>query len=277
LAAQTITALKSIKQHFEPTPELLQMMKTFRIMVNDCIRIGLENDTSTRIKLTKLCYHQLARYKIYSVYKLCAISHAAEAYLPIGKNSIKRGFQPRQPYAARPLLVAYVGFKVVDGMLKVPLGNRQYFDIPLNGYVKHILSDLSLKVRSFTLAANNTTSIAISKEVAMIEECVSIEGIDRNLYNVTIGNCQKVRQYDLSKAVQIVENSRSIMRSLKRNDVRIRKKKLYSKYGQRRKNRTNQLLHHVSKHIVRKAKEEISVIVFENIIHIRRLYQRGNY
>jgi putative transposase len=131
-------------------------------------------------------------------------------------------------------------------------------------------------VRSFTLAANNTTSIAISKEVAMIEERVSIEGIDRNLYNVTIGNCQKVRQYDLSKALQIVENTRSIMRSLKRNDVRIRKK-LYSKYGRRRKNRTNQLLYHVSKHIVRKAKEERSVIVFENIIHIRRLYQRGNY
>jgi IS605 OrfB family transposase len=110
----------------------------------------------------------------------------------------------------------------------------------------------------------------------MIEECVSIEGIDRNPYNVTIGNCQKVRQYDLSKALQIVENSHSIMRSLKRNDVRIRKK-LYSKYGQRRKNRTDQLLHHVSKHIARKAKEKRSVIVFENIIHIRRLYQRGNY
>jgi transposase len=74
--------------------------------------------------------------------------------------------------------------------------------------------------------------------------------------------------------MQIVENSHSIMRSLKRNDVRIRKK-LYSKYGQRRKNRTEQLLHHVSKHIVRKAKEERSVIVLENIIHIRRLYQRA--
>jgi putative transposase len=203
LAAQTITALKSIKQHFEPpTPELLQMMKTFRIMVNDCIRIGLENDASTRIKLTKLCYHQLARYKIFTQFTSCVLSPIQQAYLPIGKNSIKRGFQPRQPYAARPLLVAYVGFKVVvEGMLKVPLGNRQYFDIPLNDYVKHILSDPSLNVRSFTLAANNTTSRAISKEVDNIEECVSIEGIDRNLYNVTIGNCQKVRQYDLSKAV----------------------------------------------------------------------------
>jgi hypothetical protein len=91
-------------------------------------------------------------------------------------------------------------------MLKVPLGNRQYFDIPLNDYVKHILSDPSLNVRSFTLAANNTTSRAISKEVDNIEECVSMEGIDRNLYNVTIGNCQKVRQYDLSKSANCREH-----------------------------------------------------------------------
>jgi IS605 OrfB family transposase len=67
------------------------------------------------------------------------------------------------------------------------------------------------------------------------------------------------------------------MRSLKRNDVRI-SKKLYSKYGQRRRNRTDQLLHHISKHIVRKAREQRSVIVFENIINIAGwLYQRGNY
>jgi len=101
------------------------MMKMFRITVDECIRIGLENDESTRIKLTKLCYHQLARYKIYSVYKLCAISHAA-GILANRKKFFKRGFQPRQPYAARPLLVAYVEFKVVDGMLKVQLGNRRY-------------------------------------------------------------------------------------------------------------------------------------------------------
>jgi transposase len=130
-------------------------------------------------------------------------------------------------------------------------------------------------VRSFTLAANNPTSIAISREVANIEECVSIEGINRNLYNVLSVIARKSDSMT-SQRVQIVENTRSIMRSLKRNDVRIRKK-LYSKYGQRRRNRTDQPLHDVSKHIVRKAREERSVIVFENIINICRLYQRGNY
>ncbi len=88
-------------------------METFRQMVNDCIRIGLENNVSTRIKLTKLCYHELSRYDVYSIYKICAISHAA-GILANRKTSIRRGFEPRQPYAKRPLLATYTGFKIVD-------------------------------------------------------------------------------------------------------------------------------------------------------------------
>lgn len=133
--SKVITAIKSVKQPYQPTQELLQMMEMFRRMVNDCIKNGLENDVSTRIKLTKLCYHELEGYNIYSVYKICAISHAARI-LANRKTSTKRGYEPRQPYAKRPLLAAYTKFKVTDESLKVPLGNRQYFDIPLNAYVK---------------------------------------------------------------------------------------------------------------------------------------------
>lgn len=213
--------MKSAKQHFEPTPQLLQMMETFRMMVNDCIRIGLKYDVSARVKLTKLCYHQLTRYNIYSVYKLCAIYHAA-GIIANRKKSIKRGFKPRQPYAKRPLLIAYTGFKIAHGMLKVPLGNIQYFDIPLNMFVNRVISVTSLRIPSFTLT-NNSLSICYSKEVVEVEY-TDIEGVDRNLRNLTVGNLESVMQYDLSKAVDISENTISIMSSFKRNDVRIRKK-----------------------------------------------------
>jgi putative transposase len=113
------------------------------------------------------------------------------------------------------------------------------------------------------------------KEVIELE-CAGTEGVDRNLRNLTVGDYNNVVQYDLSKAVDITENTQSIIKSFKRNDVRIRKR-LYSKYGLRRKNRTNQLLHHVSKTIVGKTKESKTAIVFEDIRYIRRLYQRGNY
>jgi hypothetical protein len=188
-------------------------------------------------QLTKLCYHELERYDVYSIYKICAISHAA-GILANRKTSIRRGFEPRQPYAKRPSLATYTGFKIVDGILKVPLGDRQYFDIFLNNHIRGILSDPSLKVRSITLTASNTVSICISKEVAEKNEYTSIEGVDRNLRNLTVGNYENVMQYDLSKAVDIAENTRSIIRSFKRNDVRIRRK-IVGKYGRRRKNRVS--------------------------------------
>jgi hypothetical protein len=123
-----------------------------------------------------------------------------------------------------------------------------------------MLSDPSFKIRSFTLATDSV-SICYSKEVAEIE-CVSIEGADRNLRNLTVGDCQQVKQYDLSKALDIAEITRSTMKSFKRNDVRIRRK-LYGKYGKRRKNRISQLLHHVSKSVVQSAKENKTAIAFE--------------
>jgi putative transposase len=115
-------------------------METFRQMVNDCIRIGLDKNISTVKKLSNLAYRQLVDYDIISYYKLCAISHAA-GILANRKKSIKRGLKPRQPYATRPLLVSCYGFKIVDGMLKVPLGNREYFNIPLNDTVKSSVAD----------------------------------------------------------------------------------------------------------------------------------------
>jgi putative transposase len=252
---------------------LFPLMETFRQMVNDCVRIGLENNVSTMKKLSILAYHQLSKYNITSYYKLGAIPHAA-GILTNRKKSIQRGRVPRNPYARRPFLISSYGFKLVDGVLKVPLGSRQYFDIVLNNHTKSILSDSTLQIRSFTLTSDSL-SICYSKEVQPIE-VRTLVGIDRNLRNLTVGNLENVVQYDLSKAVDIAENTKSIMKSFKRNDVRIRRK-LYSKYGTRRKNRIAQLLHHVSKAVVQKAGQEKSAIVFEDIRRIRQLYQRGNY
>jgi putative transposase len=249
------------------------MMEKFRRMVNDCVTIGIENNASTMKKLCNLAYKQLACYDILSYYKLCAISHGA-GILANRRKSIKRGMNPRKPFASKPLLVSCYGFKIIGGILKIPVGNKQFYDIPLNRHVRDVLSDPSYKIRSFTLTAEGL-SICISKQVTEIE-CIEIEGVDRNLRNLTVGNYQQVKQYDLSKAVQITDNTRLIMKSFKGNDIRITKR-LYGKYGRRRKNRIDQLLHHVSKAVVRDAKQNRAAIAFEDIRYIRKLYQRGNY
>ncbi|MEM3160779.1 MAG: transposase [Nitrososphaera sp.] len=269
-----VTAVKCINQACSLSEGMLAMMETFRQMVNDCLRIGLENNASTLKRLSKLCYPALAKYDIISYYKLNAISKAA-GILSNRKQSIKRGYPTRTPYMKRALLISSYGFKVENGVLQVPLGDRRYFDILLNSYVKCILSDAAVIVRSFTLAANNTVSIAYSKEVTEIG-CNTTAGVDRNLANVAYGNHDRVVMFDVSQAVRVAENTRSITRSFRRNDVRIRKM-VTDKYGRRRRNRVSQLLHKVSKAIVQDAKERKAAIVFEDITFIRKLYQKGNY
>lgn len=249
-------------------------METFRRMVNDCIQIGLENSVSTMKKLSSLSYGRLEKYDILSYYKLCANARAA-GILAARKKSIKRGLKTKNPCAIKPVLTAYLGFKVVDNkIIRIPLGDRQYFDIPLNSHTQEVLSsDADVIVRSFTLTSD-TISISYSKEIDEIHSDKTA-GVDRNLRNITYGNCDKVIQYDLSQAVEIAETTKQIIKSFKRNDVRIAKK-LSSKYGKRRKNRVNQMLHRVSKHIVQQAKANKEAVVFEDIRRIRRLYQKGN-
>jgi putative transposase len=248
------------------------MMETFRHMVNDCLRVGLANDVSTMKKLSKLCYPLLSKYDIVSYYKLHAISKAA-GILATRKKSIRRGHLTKEPYMRKPGLVSSYGFKIVDGVLKVPLAKRKYFDIQLNNYIKGSLSDPALKVRSFTLTAD-TLGICVSKEISEIK-CFGNVGVDRNLENLTVGNDEQVTRYDLSKAVKVAENTRSIIRSFKRNDVRMCRK-IASKYGRRRTNRIKQMMHNVSKTLVGKAVERKTAITFEDIRFIRRMYQSGN-
>jgi putative transposase len=100
-------------------------------------------------------------------------------------------------------------------------------------------------------------------------------GIDRNLRNLTVGNEERVTYYDMTKVVQIAENTRSIVRSFKRNDVRIRQS-ISSKYGRRRSERVKQIIHGVTQQIVQEAKATKQAIVFEEIRGIRNLYRRGN-
>lgn len=82
-------------------------------------------------------------------------------------------------------------------------------------------------------------------------------------------------QHDLSDAVRIAGTTMRIVRSFKRNDSRIRQV-IASNYGQRRRNRTQHLLHNTTKRIVAEALNKRKAIVLENIQGIRRLYRRGN-
>src|SRR2546422_3585266 len=241
-------------------------------MVNESLRIGIANDASSLRKLSLLSYNQLAQYDSPSYYKLCSISRAA-GILAARKKSIRRGFAPRSPYAVRQQLVSCYGFKIENGYLHIPVSRGRRFSIPLTKRVLEIISQPGIKVRSFTLTRNKL-SLCIARDAPLLQ-CNSTVGVDRNLRNLTVGNDDQTRQYDLSKCVRIANTTVRIVVSFTRDDDRIGTA-IASRYGQWRTARTGQLLHNATKTIVAAAVQRRTAIVLENIEGIRSLYRKGN-
>jgi putative transposase len=265
-----VLALKVVKQNYVPNNEVLSLLQVFRAITNRCIEIGLSNDASSLRRLSELSYRTLAGYRCPSCYKLGAISRAA-GILAARKKSLRRGFPSKTPYSLKPLLASCYRFKIKGNTFIIPIGERRSFSILLNKHSLRVLSERDLRVRSFVLTPS-TISICISKEAASVE-CIETAGVDRNLRNLTYGNEKRIIQYDLSKVGNIAETTRSILSSFKRNDSRILKR-ISSKYGRRRRDRTNHMLHNVTRTIVDQAEKRREVLVLENLTGIRNLFLR---
>jgi len=69
---------------------MLDLMETFRLMVNRCIQIGLENNITSLRALSSKSYRQLTAFKTPSYYKLCAISHSVRDSEELQEGTEKR-------------------------------------------------------------------------------------------------------------------------------------------------------------------------------------------
>lgn len=266
-------AYKAVRQQFTPTAELCGIMETFRQMVNECIRLGLDSNISTLGKFSSLHYKDLNKYQIQSKYKLTAMSQAC-GRLSQMKRSIREGKTPKSPYIQKSYLVSCYGFKISEMSLAIPIGDKKYINITLNHHTQQILSDKSLRVKSFVIT-QDSISLGIQRQVGEIK-CNNTIGIDRNLRNITVGNHKKVIMYDTGDLPKIAYRTKKVTSSFKRNDRRTRQK-IYSKLGSRRARRVKQFLNRISKDIVQKAKESNSMIILEDLKGIRKLYRKGNH
>ncbi len=68
--------IKTVNQQIIISLGMLDLMTKFRNMVNDCIRIGLQNNVTSLKTLSRKSYRYLDRYDIVSYYKHHAISRA---------------------------------------------------------------------------------------------------------------------------------------------------------------------------------------------------------
>ena len=265
-------AIKSIKQPFSPDEKILQMMNTFKDMVNHCIRIGLENNCSTMKKLSVLSYHKLEQYQIQSKYKLTAISQASGRLAQM-KKDLRKGRKVRSPFVRKPYLVSCYGFKINGMLMSFPVSNRNFVNILLNNHTVSELSKDGIEARSFAITPTSL-SISIQKDVTQIKPQGAI-GIDRNLRNITISTPDNIVMYRTEKILSIKQNSQHVRDSFRRFDARVKNRFLAKNRG-RQTRRVNQYIHKISNDIVTKAKESKSMIIFEDLKGIRKLYRNGN-
>ena len=267
-------AVKAVKQSYHPIRELEDVLETFRQMVNYCIHVGLERNITGRFSLSNEVYRELHN-GLHTWYILSVIEKAA-AILRNYRKSKRKNPNVKAPYVRKPFLsIGNQAYKIGDGILRLPTKPKQFVFIPLNKHTQKVLSAPSLKLGSICLTAS-TVSINFSKETFEIDP-VGLIGLDMNLDNVTLASSRGENGcYDLSKANQIKTVYRTVKSRLTRNDVRIRRR-IFRKYGEKQGNRVNQILHHVSKAVVEKAKDDRLGIVLEKLTGIRKLYRKGNF
>ena len=70
---ETVKAVKSISISYQPSEEILQLLRDFRSMVNYCLEVGLKKNVTGRFKLTRLVYGELSKFGYHSWYD--SLSH----------------------------------------------------------------------------------------------------------------------------------------------------------------------------------------------------------
>lgn len=265
-----MNAVKAVKFHYTPREDVLNLLKTFRDMVNEALRIGFENKPRTRFQLIANVYCDFKeRYGLHTHY----ILNACECAFAMLRNRKWK----KLPYAKHFFLkLDNQTYRLNYMLLRIPTTPRNFIAIPLRGgdYQLSFLRDPTLKKGSITIT-DTTVILAVYKTAKVVEPLSKGVAYDINERNITSSDGE---EYDLSKVANIKHQYSRIRASIAKNthgDRRI-KQKLLAKYGKRERQRTLQALHKISKTVVENAKESKTYIVLEKLTNIRRSSRKGD-
>jgi len=263
-------AVKAVRFHYTPREDILNLLRAFRDMVNEALRISFEKKPRTRFQLIAMAYWDFReRYSLHSHY----IINACECAFAMLRNKRWK----KRPYAKHLFLkLDNQTYRLDYMLLRIPTTPRNFIVIPLKGgeYQLSFLRDPTLKRGSITIT-DSTVVLAVSKTAKVVEPLSKAVAYDVNEKNITSSEGDR---YNLSDVAGVKHQYSRIRVSIAKNtyrDNRI-KQRLLSKYGKREKRRTIQALHRVSKTIVEKAKQSKSAIVLERLTNIRKSAMKGN-
>jgi putative transposase len=263
-----VKAVKGVKFAYEPTPQTLELLFTFRDMLNEAIRICLAEKIKGRFKLRNRIYREF-RLK-YGIVSSLPYSVAEVAWSIAKKH--KRWH--RRPFARRLMFkMDAASFSLNYSILSLPFRRGERILIPLQygEYQRSFLMDKTIKRGSVTMTESSII-IAFSKDTPTTEPLRKV-GYDLNEKSI-VGSDGTL--YDLSEVARL-HTLYGVRRSKfyeKHSNDRHLKKKFAS--SRREKERVKQAFNRVSTLIVEKARENRQAIVLERLKGIRYAHQKGN-
>lgn len=265
---EPVKVVKTVRFHYRPTSRTAELLRTFRAMLNDAIRICLEEGIRGGLKLRNRIYEEFReRHGVLSCYPY---SVAEVAWSIVKKH---RRWQ-RRPLARRLMMkMDSYNYSLNHGIVSLPFKKGERLLVPLEygDYQRLFLMDAALKRGSVTMT-EKLVCITFGKEVEVFPNLKRI-GIDLNEKSLVESDGTKV---DLSEVARLHTEYGVRRRNFcaeHPDDTRLKKKFAGSR---REKERIKQLLHKVAKDVVTKAKKKREGIVLERLKGIRFKSTRGN-
>jgi len=265
-----LKATKAVRFSYTPTEDMLNLLETFRCMVNDALRIGFKKKPRSRFQLITMAYRDFKeRYGLHTHY----ILSACECAFAMLRNRKWK----KLPYAKRLFMkLDNQTYKLDYMLLRIPTSPRTFIHIPLRGgeYQLTFLRDPNLKRGSITITEKSVV-LAVTKENSEAKLFSKAVAYDINEKNITSSEGEQIDPSEVAKTKHQCSRIRESMSKNTHKDRRI-KQRLLSKYGKREKRRTIQALHRISKRIVENAAKTRSPIVLERLTNIRKSMSKGN-
>lgn len=247
----------------------MELLETFRDMVNESIRICLNEGIRGRLRLRDRIYKEFQRR--FEVVSAFPYSVAEVAWSIVKKH---RRWH-RKPFAKRLMMkMDAQSYSLNYSILSLPFrkGERVLVPLQYGDYQRSFLMDQTLKRGSVTIT-EDLIVVAFGKVVPPIPPVYRI-GIDLNEKSAALSDGTR---YDLSEVARL--HTEYGVRRRDFHERHPRDRRLSKKFAgsRREKDRVRQLLHRTAKEIVESAKSKGQAIVLERLKGIRYAHPRGNW
>jgi hypothetical protein len=136
---------RSVRQRLIPDQRLLSLMNWFLLMMNDCIRLGLESDDVSYQAVKALCYPRMTEYGIENSYRVAAMFETSNL-LKKYRTDLKSRHASR-PICRNPFVSVSLGVGTEGDQLVMP-GNRR---LNLNSHTLSVLRQADIEIVSATV------------------------------------------------------------------------------------------------------------------------------